>query len=327
MKTFLLISIFSFILSFVFGLFTIPLLKKLKVGQPILKYVSEHKSKGGTPTMGGIFFILATVLTCLLFNRFEGKIATMCLVIIVAFSLVGFIDDFIKIRSKNNEGLKPFQKMLFQVIIAVIASIYAYLSGLDFLYLPFTTNVTYLSWASIPLNVFVFLGAVNGVNLLDGLDGLSSGVSIIYFLAVGVITIIELNVNSHFYLLKSEYLKVVNICFSIVGSLLAFLIFNVSKASVFMGDTGSLSLGGAVAVISLITGNTLYIPIIGVLYVVTVLSVIIQVAYYKKTKKRVFLMAPLHHHFQKLGYSETKISYVYMLLTLFIALIAIIFII
>ena len=326
MKILLLISLASFVLSLIFGLLIIPLLKKLKVGQPILKYVSEHKTKGGTPTMGGIFFILSTVISCLIFNSFESKIWVTCLVIIVGFSLVGFIDDFIKIKSKNNEGLKPLQKTIFQIIIAFIASIYAYLSGLDFLYIPFTTNIIHLKWAIIPLNVFVFLSAVNGVNLLDGLDGLSSGVSTIYFLAIGAIILIELNINSHFYLVINEYVNVVNICFSLAGSLLAFLVFNVSKASVFMGDTGSLALGGGVAAISLMTGNTLYIPIIGLAYVITVLSVIIQVLYYKKTKKRVFLMAPLHHHFQHLGFSESKIAYFYMIATLFIAVLAIFFI-
>ena len=326
MKTLLLISVLSFLLSFVLGLIIIPLLKRLKVGQPILKYVSEHKNKSGTPTMGGIFFILSTIIICIIFDRFESKILTLCIVIITAFAVVGFIDDFIKIRFKNNEGLKPSQKMFFQLIIAVIASIYAFLSGLDFLYVPFTTNVVYLNWASIPLNVFVFLGAVNGVNLLDGLDGLSSGVSVIYFFAVAFIILIEVNVNSHFYILKGEYLSIVKLCFALAGSLLAFLIFNVSKASVFMGDTGSLALGGAVAVTSLMTGNTFYIPIIGVLYVITVMSVIIQVLYFKRTKKRVFLMAPLHHHFQHLGYSETKIGYCYMIITLLIASVAIAYI-
>ncbi|MBO5851542.1 MAG: phospho-N-acetylmuramoyl-pentapeptide-transferase [Clostridia bacterium] len=326
MKTLLLILIISFFISFVLGLFTIPLLKRLKVGQPILKYVSEHKNKSGTPTMGGIFFIIATFITCIIFNKFESKISTMCLVVIIAFALVGFIDDFVKIQSKKNEGLKPMQKLLFQIVIAIIASVYAYLSGLDFLYVPFTTDVIFLKWASIPLNVFVFLGAVNGVNLLDGLDGLSSGVTIVYFLAVAVIILIELNVNSHFYLLEGEYIAVVKLCFCIVGSLIAFLVFNSPKACVFMGDTGSLSLGGAVAVISLMTGNTLYIAIIGILYVVTVLSVIVQVLYYKRTKKRIFLMAPLHHHFQHLGYNEAKISFCYTVITFLIALIAIVFI-
>lgn len=320
------ISIISFVISFILGLIILPLLKKLKLGQPILKYVSEHKGKSGTPTMGGVFFVLATGITCLLFNKFESKIAIMCLVVIIAFMLVGFIDDFIKVRSKNNEGLKPMQKIAFQIVISVIASIYAYLSGLDFLYVPFTTDVVFLKWASIPLNVFVFLGAVNGVNLLDGLDGLSGGVSTIYFLAVAVIILIEINVNTHFYIELKEYKAIVNLCFCLVGSLLAYLLFNVPKASVFMGDTGSLAIGGGVAVISLMTGNTLYIPIIGIAYVVTVISVIMQVLYFKRTKKRIFLMAPLHHHFQHLGYSEAKISFSYMVATLFISSVAILFI-
>ena len=184
-----------------------------------------------------------------------------------------------------------------------------------------------MGWWFIPLCVFVFIATTNSVNLTDGLDGLAGGITYIFLIFIGGIIALQTKKFNINYVNLAEYKNLSVLAFALSGGVVGYLLFNTHKASVFMGDTGSLSLGGAVAVISLITGNTLYIPIIGVLYVVTVLSVIIQVAYYKKTKKRVFLMAPLHHHFQKLGYSETKISYVYMLLTLFIALIAIIFII
>ncbi len=316
----------SSILSTLLGAIFIPLFKKYKMGQPILKYVSEHNYKSGTPTMGGVFFIISSIVVFIILNGLKSKLALTTITVILGFTLVGFIDDFIKIKSRNNEGLKAWQKFLFQIIVALIASIYVYQGGLDFLYLPFTMKTVKLGLFSIPLNVLVFLSAVNGVNLTDGLDGLCGSVSTVVISALASVILIQINKNSEYYLVVSEYISVSNFAFAVVGSLLGFLFFNTSKASVFMGDTGSLALGGLVAMLALVSGNTLYVPIFGITYVLTVLSVIIQVLYYKKTKKRVFLMAPLHHHFQHLGYSESKITFCYTFITLVICLFSIIFI-
>ncbi len=315
----------SAIISCLLGAVFIPLFKRYKIGQPILKYVEEHNYKSGTPTMGGVFFILSSIIAFVIINGIKSNMTLTIITVVLGFTLVGFIDDFIKIKSRNNEGLKAWQKFLFQFIVAVISSVYVYQGGLDFLYIPFTTKIIKLGLFSIPLNVLVFLSAVNGVNLTDGLDGLCSLVTAVVLTAISCLILIQINQNSEYYLVISEYFSVSNYAFTIVGGLLGYLIFNMPKASVFMGDTGSLALGGAVAMISLVSGNTLFVPIFGIVYVVTVLSVIIQVLYYKKTKKRIFLMAPLHHHFQHKGHSEAKISYCYALITAIISILTIIF--
>ena len=284
----------------------IPLLRRLKAGQNILVYVKEHKNKGGTPTMGGLAFITAAVLAAILFVRKADRTFVLTLAIGLAYMAVGLLDDFLKRKHKENLGLRAWQKFAFQTVIAVAAGCYCIRVGLTRLNVPFFNLTIELGVWTLPLAVFVFLATVNAVNLTDGLDGLASGVSVPFFGTLGVIVSIQ-----------AGDIAMPTLCFALVGALLAYLLFNAPPASVFMGDTGSLALGGFAACIGVFTGNALYIAIVGLPFVFSVISVLIQVIYYKATGgKRVFLMAPVHHHFQEKGYSESKISYAYFVISL-----------
>ncbi len=315
MKIILLSLISSLILTIILGIFALPILRKIKAGQPILSYVKTHKEKAGTPTMGGIFFIIPSVITALIFGR--GRIATVSIAIGLAFLIVGFIDDFIKIKLKQNEGLKAYQKILFQLGISLIAGFFAFENGLTVFHIPFTKKSVDLGWISIILIAIIFIAITNCVNLTDGLDGLAGSVSAIYLVEICVLIGFQTKALSHLYLDIKEYENLQILSASLVGGILGFLIFNVNKAKVFMGDTGSLSIGGFIGAISVFSSNSFFIPILGIMFVLSGISVILQVGVYKKSKKRVFLMAPLHHHFQMKGYSETQISYCYYLITLF----------
>ena len=308
MKTYLLSALLSFVLSFVFCLILIPILRRLKAGQNILVYVKEHKNKSGTPTMGGIAFIAAAVLATAVFSNGFDRTLVLCIVIGLAYMSIGLLDDFLKRKHKENLGLKAWQKFSFQAIVAIFSGIYCIRADLTAQYLPFFNRSIEVGGWIFPLSVFVFLATVNAVNLTDGLDGLAAGASVPFFLFLGVFIHLEQgNVGESI------------LSFCLVGALIAYLLFNVSPASVFMGDTGSLALGGFASALSLFSGNALYVPILGICFVFSVISVIVQVIYYKATGgKRVFLMAPVHHHFQKKGYSETRISYAYFLLTAFV---------
>lgn len=315
MKVYLISALVAFGISWLFSLLLIPLLKKLKAGQNILSYVKEHKAKGGTPTMGGIAFISAAVFAAILFIREAEKSTVLCIVIGLSYMLVGLLDDFLKKIHKENLGLRAWQKLLFQVLIAVFSGVYCFRAGLTNLHIPFFDKTFDIGFWVIALAVFVFIATVNAVNLTDGLDGLAAGTSVPFFASLGLLIS-----------LQAENGNMATLCFCMAGALLAYLIFNVSPASVFMGDTGSLSLGGFAASIAVFTGNALYIAVIGACFVFSVISVIIQVIYYKATGgKRVFLMAPIHHHFQEKGFSESRISYVYSLVTLILGTVCIIF--
>ena len=304
-KRYILSAVVAFFVSFVFCFILIPVLKRLKAGQNILVYVEEHKSKGGTPTMGGLAFIFATVLTASLFFHRLHKPFVLALAIGLAYMCVGLLDDFLKWRHKENLGLRAWQKLVFQLIIAVFVGIYCVKSHRTALNIPFTRLQWNIGFWMLPLTVFVFLATVNAVNLTDGLDGLAAGTSIPFFTVLGALIALQKGDGS---------LSIVS--FSLVGALIAYLLFNGHPASVFMGDTGSLALGGFAACIALFSGNALYILTIGGCFVFSVISVLIQVIYYKATGgKRVFLMAPVHHHLQKKGYSEGKIAYGYFVVT------------
>lgn len=290
----------------------LPLLKKLKAGQYILGYVKEHKNKGGTPTMGGLAFICAIIIVGFCVSGFGVGEVNLTLAITCGFMIVGFLDDFLKIYHKENEGLKPYQKIIFQVAISLIAALYCYFNELTVLNIPFFGVTLDINWGIIPLVIFVFLATVNCVNLTDGLDGLAGGTSCAYLAVLGIMLAIG----------GTDYAV---LCFIGVGAVAAFLLFNTNKAAVFMGDTGSLALGGFISSISVFSGNALYIPIIGVMFVISGISVIVQVIYYKRTRKRVFLMAPVHHHFQMKGYTECKISYAYFAFTCLAGIICLIF--
>lgn len=312
MKIYLTAILVAFAVSAALIACLMPLLKRLKAGQYILGYVKEHKDKSGTPTMGGLAFIAAIIVVSLGFCGIGDNVLNLTLVIVGGFTVVGFFDDFLKIYRKDNQGLKPYQKILFQTAIAIIAAVYCYVNGMTNLNIPFSGGLKLnVSWGIIPVALFVFLATVNCVNLTDGLDGLAGGTSLVYFCFFGVILALNANMNA-------------TLCFVAAGALAAFLLFNVNKAAIFMGDTGSLALGGLIACVSVFSENALYIPVLGITFVISGITVIIQVIYYKRTKRRVFLMAPLHHHFQMKGYTECKISYSYALVTSLIGILLLI---
>ena len=305
--------LFSFAAAFALTVLLLPLLKKLKAGQYILSYVKEHAAKGGTPTMGGLAFIAAIIISSLLFCGVGNNKINLTLAITGGFAVVGFIDDFLKIRHKENEGLKPYQKILFQIAIATVAAVYCYLNGITAVNIPLFRGLGYdIGWGIIPLVIFVFIATVNCVNLTDGLDGLAGGTSVAYLAFMGAMLA-----------LSGDGLSTVSFC--AVGALFAFLLFNVNRACVFMGDTGSLALGGLISCVSVFSGNVFYIPVLGIMFVISGISVILQVIYYKRTRKRIFLMAPIHHHFQMKGYSESKISFAYFSVTCLVGIICLIF--
>lgn len=327
MKNYLISFLVAAIVSVAIGAITIPLLKKLKFGQNILSYVSEHDYKSGTPTIGGIIFISSCIIAYYLFRSEENRLSEVCVAVFVAYALVGFIDDFIKIKLHRNEGLNPVQKTLFEIVIAVVVSAYAYTRGLTKVNIPFTNIVVDLKFWYIPLCAFCFIATTNSVNLTDGLDGLAGGVTYVYTLVFGVLLLIQVSKGGIRYPISEEYANVAQFSFCLSGALVGFLFYNTYRAKVFMGDTGSLALGGAVAITASLSGNLLFIPIIGITYVASSISVILQVAYFKLSGgKRIFLMAPLHHHFQHKGYAESKIAFGYKFVTLIIGLTVIIFI-
>ena len=320
MKAYLGSMLVAFALSLLFCWVLIPVLRRLKAGQNILSYVKEHASKGGTPTMAGIAFVSAAALTAVLFIRELDRDALVCLGIGFAYMLVGLMDDLLKRKHKENLGLKAWQKLAFQLLIAIFAGIYAIRAEKTALHIPFFNIVWEMGWWVVPLSVFVFLATVNAVNLTDGLDGLAAGTSVPFFLCFGVILLIE---QEMFGVRQSNEAI---LCFCLVGALAAYLLFNVFPASAFMGDTGSLSLGGFAAAIAVLTGNALYLAVIGGCFVLSVISVLMQVIYYKATGgKRIFLMAPIHHHFQKKGFGEGKIAFAYSVTTFVLGGICIMF--
>ncbi|MDE5896346.1 MAG: phospho-N-acetylmuramoyl-pentapeptide-transferase [Clostridia bacterium] len=294
----------SFLLSFALCAIEIPLLKKLGAGQNILSYVKEHESKGGTPTMGGLGFVLAAFLVALPACGAADKPVLVTLAVGLGYLAVGFLDDLLKKKRGKNLGLRPYQKIVFQLAVAVMAALYCCLEGLTVLRIPYTEFAFDIGWWMLPLGIFVFLATVNSVNLTDGLDGLAGSVSAVFFAAFALLLLAQGGGGG-----------LPKLCFCLVGALGAYLVFNVNRASVFMGDTGSLSIGGFAALVCLFSGNALVLPVLGIMFVLSSISVIVQVIYYKKTGKRVFLMAPVHHHFQEKGYSEGKITYVYALIT------------
>ena len=301
----------SLLLSVILGAIFIKIFRKKRFGQPVYKYVESHKEKNGTPTMGGLFFLLTAVICYLIFSN-KSRLSVVALVIGLAFMVVGFLDDFIKIKSRENQGLKAYQKIIFQLSIAISSGVFCYLNGLTIFYLPFSKTSINLGVFTIFFVAFIFVAITNSVNLTDGLDGLSGGVSVVYLIFIVILMILQSNLST---MAKEETDGLIILSISLVGALMGFLIYNTNKASVFMGDTGSLSLGGFIGAISIFSGNSFFIPLFGIMFMTSSISVIMQVIYYKRTKKRIFLMAPYHHHLQMKGYSESKISYLYAVVT------------
>lgn len=291
--------------------------KKTSARQTILSYVDNHSAKGGTPTMGGIAFITSAAMVTWLFSDESNSLAFMLTFLLIGFGVVGFLDDFIKIKFRRNEGLTPLQKGIFQLLVAVIVSFFVYSSPYvgDRIYLPFVMNEVRLGWFALPFFVFVFVAFSNAVNLTDGLDGLAGKTAVVYvafFCAVVSVTVYSFGLGAG----ESEEMKnVLVFCVALVGALIGFIVYNGYPASVFMGDTGALALGGALGGLAVMTKMSLIAPVIGVMYVVSCVSDIIQVLHYKRTKKRIFLMAPFHHHLERKGWHENKIVSLYTFVT------------
>ena len=324
--------IVGFMLSFLVGVllmpFIIKLIRKLSCSQTILKYVEEHKSKQGTPTMGGVVFFVASLVAVVCLMNYNTHLA-VCLGVGLGFALVGLMDDYIKVKLKQNMGLRPYQKIIGQVGIAVILACYIYFFSPNkgVIYLPFTFKTIDLGIWIIPFVVLVCLATTNSVNLTDGLDGLAGGVSVVYggiFIAlISIFATLAFNAGESDAFV-GMYKDIAILLAIFIGSIVAFLVFNTNKASIFMGDVGSLGIGGLFAATACVTGFELMLAIVGVMFVVSALSVIFQVVYFKRTGgKRIFKMAPLHHHFQMCGHSEAKIGYIYQTITLMIGLLTI----
>lgn len=300
------------ILSLIFGRFLIPILKKLHAGQSIREEgPKSHMVKSGTPTIGGLIFLFSAIITTLVTGNFKVSVL-MILFSTLAFGAVGFIDDYIKVVMKRNLGLRAYQKLFLQILTAVILIIYQYNSkhmGTD-LYIPFLKDYRSIGVFYIPFIIFVIVGTVNSVNLTDGLDGLSSSVTIICLLFFNVVAV------------KFQRYEIAAFSLALAGALIGFLFFNKYPAKVFMGDTGSLALGGAISAIALLLNVPLILPIAGGIYFIETLSVIIQVVSFKTRGKRVFLMSPLHHHFEQKGWHEKKIVAVFSLVELILCIIS-----
>ena len=307
------ISLFlSFILTTAIAPIFIPFLLKLKVGQTVRDDGPEsHLKKNGTPTMGGIIILIGFIGNSIIFcSRYSNTIPIMLMTI--GFGLIGFIDDFIKVVLKRSMGLRAWQKLLLQIIVTAIFAVYlTKVSGVNLLLrVPFTNGYMLdLSWFSYVILFIAVLGTVNGANLTDGVDGLASSVTIVIAIYFAIIAVLE-NMG-----LEPTSL-------ALIGSLLGFLVFNCYPAKVFMGDTGSLALGGYVIATAYMLNMPLYVIIVAVIYLVENISVMLQVSYFKITKgKRLFKMAPIHHHFEKSGWSETKVVTVFTIVSIFAAVI------
>lgn len=312
-STVLMSVMISFAISVILGPVVIPFLRRLKVGQTVRdEGPQSHLKKNGTPTMGGILFLIGTVITSLIFVKDYPDIIPI-LFLMLGFGLIGFLDDYIKVVLKRSMGLRAWQKFGLQIVVTGVFSFYLiHYTGVSLaMKVPFFNGV-YLDfgWLNIPVLFFIVIGTANGTNFTDGLDGLASSVTVLVATFFSVVAI-------------GTYSGIEPITCAVVGSLLGFLLFNVHPASVFMGDTGSLALGGFVAAAAYMMQMPLFIVIVGFVYLAEVLSVIIQVTYFKMTGgKRIFKMAPIHHHFELCGWSETRVVAVFSIVTALLCLTA-----
>lgn len=307
----------AFAISAVLGPIVIPFLRRLKVGQTERKELASHLKKNGTPTMGGLMILASIIITSLFYVKDYPKIVPI-LFMMVGFGIIGFLDDYLKVVLRRSDGLLPWQKMLLQLVVTTVFAVYMWkYSGISLsMLIPFSGG-KYLDigfWA-IPLMYLAVIGTVNGVNFTDGVDGLVSSVTIMVATFFSVVAI-------------GNNAGIEPITCAVAGALLGFLLFNVHPASVFMGDTGSLALGGFVAATAYVMQMPLFILLVGLIYLVEVISVMLQVSYFKYTKKktgegkRIFRMTPIHHHFELGGWSETKVVAVFAITTALLCMIA-----
>jgi len=305
----------SFIIALVLGKPMIPLLRRLKAGQPIRDDGPQsHLKKQGTPTMGGVIMMLAVLITCLILLGRASQYTIFALIGSFAYALIGTVDDLIKVLKHNSKGLRAWQKIVLQFLFAILIAVYAYRNpGIGSkLYIPIANVEWDLGIWYIPFTIFVIIALTNSVNLTDGLDGLAAGVTLIDSATFTLL----------FYGMMAAAIDAAisgdMIVFSgaVTGACLGFLRYNVYPARVFMGDSGAFFLGGALSMMAIISRLQIVIPIVGMMFMLSSISDIIQVGSYKlRNKKRVFLMAPLHHHFEQKGIPETKIVSMYMIIT------------
>lgn len=316
---YLLALLTAFFIGMIIAPAIILLIKKLRVRQTILSYVEQHKEKQGIPTMGGWIFIIAATVSTLIFGGASHSFSLFIILIMLSYGIVGFLDDFLKVILKRNLGLRAYQKIISQLLIAFIASYFAYKN----MYVGAAVNIPVfnvvwnMKWWYIPLSIFIYIAVTNAVNLTDGLDGLAGTTSVIYFVIFFVITFTQYNASQEYgmTLYAEELSSLLTALAALIGALAAFLWNNSYKAKIIMGDTGALALGGAVAGVAMLTKNPFLILTVGIMFVASSISVIIQVVVFKLKKKRVFLMAPLHHHFELKGYHESKIVTFYSVVT------------
>ena len=322
----------AFITAFILSVLIMPLIIKLfkrkSASQTILGYVEEHKDKNGTLTMGGVVFVLTTLFLAFFFLKFN-TLWVMCLLISVFFGVLGFMDDFIKIKFKQNLGLRAYQKIIGQVGLSLIFALFIYFNNKSgTLLIPFTNKTIEIGFWIVPLIMLVLVATTNSVNLTDGLDGLAGNVSLVYLVFFSIITALigysAYNAGETGEIITNiENITTLSMLF--VGAILGFLMFNTNKASIFMGDVGSLCLGGYIGASACALNMELIIPILGFCFVFSAISVILQVAVFKLKKKRVFKMAPFHHHLQMSGLSEPRVVAIYSAITACLGVFCIIF--
>ena len=304
--------IVSFAISALLGPIVIPFLRRLKVGQTERKELESHLKKNGTPTMGGLMILASIIITSVFYVKDYPKIVPI-LFMTVGFGVIGFLDDYLKVVLRRSDGLLAWQKMLCQIVVTTVFAVYmgCYSDVPLTMLIPFSGGKYLdLGWGAFPVLYLAVIGTVNGTNFTDGLDGLASSVTI---MVATFFSVVAIGTNA----------GIAPITCAVVGALLGFLLFNVYPASVFMGDTGSLALGGFVFSAAYMMQMPLFIVIVGLIYLVEVLSVIIQVTYFKKTGgKRIFRMAPIHHHFELGGWSETRVVAVFSITTAILCMIA-----
>ena len=313
----------AFLISVTFGVIVIPLLRRLKVKQRISIFLNKlHNQKDGVPTMGGIIFIIPTVVSIMLLilmkkMEFSNNLFII-LFVFLGYAILGFIDDYLIIRRNNNKGLTEVQKLLGQTLIALVFFVIYMKSGrqpiLDIHSLGIKIN---MGWGYGLFILFIMVACSNAVNLTDGLDGLAGGLSVIAFLSFGIISL------GSTWIAGSEEIGI--FCFILVGALLGFLIFNAYPAKVIMGDTGSLSLGATLGAVAIITNHEISLGVVAGVFIIETLSVILQVMSVKLYHKRIFLMTPLHHHFEKLGWSETDIVRLFLVIGMILGMGAVIY--
>lgn len=303
-------------------------MKALKAGQPILEYVDKHEGKSGTPTMGGLIFLLPMALITIIFDIGEERSGIVAMAVTLSYGGVGLLDDFLKVKLRRNMGLRAYQKVIGQVGIAIIATVYCYRNffiGTQ-VSIPFTDMTVDLKWWYIPLCLIVYIATTNAVNLTDGLDGLvakSSSVNFLFLTLILYVLYYKANLMGEtFYAKHIESLSYFNA--AMLGGMLAFLWQNNYPAKIFMGDTGSLAAGGALACTALFSSQPFILLFVGIMYIVSCISVIMQVISFKVRKKRIFLIAPYHHHLEYKGVHENRITGFYALITFLMSGVALI---